>query len=95
MRCYGGGIKEDDGGREKIGRSYRTRLKYQYKRMGQLFNTASRRRFGCLKMRAFLYVKISSFGALTTQYNQRYRPIIPYKKARPRFDWPETTSPSQ
>jgi hypothetical protein len=67
MRCYGGGVKEDDGGREKIGRSYRTRLKYQYKRMGQLFNTASRRRFGCLKMRAFHYVKISSFGALTTQ----------------------------
>jgi hypothetical protein len=55
MGCFlgrhGGGAKEDDGGREKLGRPYRTRLKYHYKRMGQLFSTASRRRFGCLKTR--------------------------------------------
>jgi hypothetical protein len=53
--AYGSGAKEDDGGREKIGRPYRILLNYQYKRMGQLFNTPSRRHFGCLKTRTPTY----------------------------------------
>jgi hypothetical protein len=65
--CHGGGAKEDDGGREKIGRSYQTNLKYQYKRMPHIFNTASRRRFGFLKTRTPTVWKISSFDGLTTQ----------------------------
>jgi hypothetical protein len=48
---YGGGAKEDDGGREKIGRPLQILLKKQYKMIGQLFNTASRRLFRYLKTR--------------------------------------------
>jgi hypothetical protein len=55
--------------------------------MPHIFNTASRRGFGCLKTRTLTSWKISSFDALTTQCIPPIPANIARKKVPPCFDW--------